>query len=120
MIDGAIRDVAAVAALGFPIFSRGLAIGACTKKLRGALDHKLCLGGAMVCPGDLVVGGAEGVVVITADRVDEVYRAAVERREREQVLLRDLRAGKSTLDLLGLRRYLAEGSRDGTRGVEEP
>ena len=108
-IDGAVRDVDAVAALRFPIFSRGLAIGACTKKLRGTEGRALCVGGVTVRPGDLVVGGAEGVVVIAADRLEAVYQAARERHEREEVLIRELRAGKTTMDLLGLRWYFEEG-----------
>jgi 4-hydroxy-4-methyl-2-oxoglutarate aldolase len=109
VIDGAVRDIGAVAALGFPIFSRGLAIGGCTKKLRGALNHDLCVGGVMVRPRDIVVGGAEGVLVIAAERAEAVYRAALERHQREQALMQELRAGKTTMDLLGLRRYFEEG-----------
>lgn len=112
VIDGAVRDIDAVAALGFPIFSRGLAVGACTKKLRGIQNGPLCFGGVRVRPGDLVVGGVEGLVVIPADRVEAVYHAALDRHEREQVLIRELRSGKTTLDLLGLRKYFQESSKD--------
>jgi 4-hydroxy-4-methyl-2-oxoglutarate aldolase len=113
VIDGAVRDIEAIAGLGFPVFSRGLAIGASTKLRRGELNGTLLFGGAMVRPGDVVVGGAEGVVVIDRDRADAVYQAALERHERELALMRDLRGGKTTMELLGLSRFFEdEGSGD--------
>ena len=35
VIDGAVRDIDAIEALRFPVFSRGLAIGSCTKEKAG-------------------------------------------------------------------------------------
>ena len=64
VIDGAVRDIDAIEALRFPVFSRGLAIGSCTKERAGQLDGPIQLGGATVCSGDLIFGNADGVVVI--------------------------------------------------------
>lgn len=110
VIDGAARDMEAIAALGFPVFSRGLAIGACTKKQKGAFNRTLILGGQVVRPGDVVVGGADGVVVIDQDRAEAVYNAAVERQKRELAIMRELREGKTTMELLGLSRYFDPGN----------
>jgi 4-hydroxy-4-methyl-2-oxoglutarate aldolase len=110
VIDGAARDMEAIAALGFPVFSRGLAIGACTKKQKGTFNHTMIFGGQVVRPGDVVVGGADGVVVIDQDRAEAVYNAAVERQNRELAIMRELREGKTTLELLGLSRYFDPGN----------
>ena len=40
IIDGAVRDIDAIEALRFPVFSRGLAIGACTKEKRVCCRHR--------------------------------------------------------------------------------
>lgn len=102
VIDGAVRDIDAIEALGFPVFSRGLAIGACTKEKAGAMDTAIQLGGTTVNSGDLVFGNADGLVIIAQDRIEEVYEAAVSRRKRESEIIGKLRQGRTTLDLLGL------------------
>jgi 4-hydroxy-4-methyl-2-oxoglutarate aldolase len=103
VIDGAVRDIDAIEALRFPVFSRGLAIGACTKERPGQLDVPIQLGGALVRPGDIVLGDADGLVIVDQDRVDEVYEAACERRAKEIEIIRQLREGRTTVELLGLK-----------------
>jgi 4-hydroxy-4-methyl-2-oxoglutarate aldolase len=102
VIDGAVRDIDAIEAVRFPVFSRGLAIGSCTKERAGQLDGPIQLGGATVCCGDLIFGNADGLVVIEQDRIEEVYEAAVKRRDREAEIVMKLREGRTTLELLGL------------------
>jgi 4-hydroxy-4-methyl-2-oxoglutarate aldolase len=103
-VDGAVRDIEAIKERAFPVFSRGLAIGACTKERPGRLDVPIQFGGVTVCPGDIVVGSADGIVIIEKERADQVYEAALRRREREAELMEQLRRGKTTLELLGLPR----------------
>jgi 4-hydroxy-4-methyl-2-oxoglutarate aldolase len=102
VIDGAVRDIDAIAERRFPVFSRGLAIGACTKERKGTLDIPLLFGGLMVRPGDIVSGNSDGLVVIEQEKAEEVSRAAVERRRREQELFEEISKGRTTLELLGL------------------
>lgn len=101
-VDGAVRDIAAIAELGFPVFSRGLAIGACTKERTGTIGVPILFGGVLVRPGDIVFGDADGLVVLEQERADEIYASAMARRNREAELIEQLRQGKTTLELLGL------------------
>lgn len=109
VIDGAARDMEAIAALRFPVFSRGLAIGACTKKQKGTLNCTINFGGLVIRPGDIVVGGADGIVVIEQDHAEAVYKAAVERQQRELDIMKGLRSGQTTLELLGLSKFFDGG-----------
>src|SRR5688572_11341687 len=102
VIDGAVRDIDAIEALRFPVFSRGLAIGACSKEKPGTLDAPIQLGGTTVRSGDLVFGNADGLVIVEQDRIEEVYEAAVSRRKRESEIISKLRQGRTTVELLGL------------------
>ena len=102
VIDGAVRDIEAVTERRFPIFSRGLAIGACKKEQIAALNEPVDLGGVTVQPGDIVVGTADGLVVLAQASVEGVLRAAVARRDQEQKIFRQLAAGKTTIEILGL------------------
>jgi 4-hydroxy-4-methyl-2-oxoglutarate aldolase len=102
VVDGAVRDISAIEELGFPIFSRGLAIGSCTKERFGTLGDPIELGGVPVKTGDVVVGDSDGVVVIPAERADEVYQLSLKRREREKQIIEQLGKGRTTLELLNL------------------
>jgi 4-hydroxy-4-methyl-2-oxoglutarate aldolase len=102
VIDGAVRDIDAIEALQFPVFSRGLAIGSCTKEQSGSVNVAIVLGGVEVRTGDLVFGNADGLVIVAAERMEEVYAAAVARRDREADIIARLRQGRTTMDLLGL------------------
>ena len=64
VVDGAIRDRLELLELGFPVFSAGFNPAGPTKFVPGRINHPISAGGAVVNPGDLVVGDADGVVVI--------------------------------------------------------
>jgi 4-hydroxy-4-methyl-2-oxoglutarate aldolase len=103
-IDGAVRDIEAVAERRFPIFSRGLAIGACTKEQLGNLNVPIELGGVTVRPGDVIVGTGDGLVVLKQESVQDVLRSAIARRDREREIFRALAQGHTTIELLNLPR----------------
>lgn len=112
VIDGCVRDVAALEAHGFPVFSTGVALPGATKKLRGAIGGSVEVGDVTVRTGDWLVGDADGVTVIPAQRLDEVLSAGTARAEREQGLFDALRDGKTTVELLGLDPSSIEGAGD--------
>jgi 4-hydroxy-4-methyl-2-oxoglutarate aldolase len=101
-VDGAVRDIEAITERAFPVFSRGLAIGACTKERFGTLDLPILFGGVLVRPGDIVFGDSDGIVVVEQERAEEICEAALARRGRERETFEQLRNGKTTIELLGL------------------
>ncbi len=103
VIDGSVRDADQIEALGFPVFARGLSIRGTAKDADrpGALNDPLPFGDVIVVPGDLVVGDADGVVVIPKDRVDDVLAKSQEREDKEAEILERLRKGETTLDIYG-------------------
>ncbi|HWD60863.1 MAG TPA: fumarylacetoacetate hydrolase family protein [Humibacter sp.] len=76
--DGAVRDADAVAAVGLPVFAAG-AHPAVLGRRHVAWDADLTIacGGATVQPGDVIVGDADGVLVIPAALAEEVVDAAL-------------------------------------------
>ena len=85
VVDGAIRDAQGIAALGFPAFSRTLTPGGCDKDGPGEINVPISCGGAVVNPGDIVVGDSDGVAVVPradAAEVLELVRALVKNEER--------------------------------------
>jgi 4-hydroxy-4-methyl-2-oxoglutarate aldolase len=108
VIDGGVRDRAAIVGYGFPIWSRALCMRATVKKTPGAINHPVVVGGVAVYPGDLVLGDDDGVVVVARERVDEVLAASQARADKEAAVMERLRQGELTLDLLGFRQTLTD------------
>lgn len=106
VIDGAVRDIEAITERRFPVFSRGLAIGACKKERIGTLHEPIDLGGVTVCSGDIVVGTGDGVVILDSQSVEQVLQEAIVRREREAEIFDQLQAGKTTIEILDLPRWI--------------
>lgn len=111
-VDGAVRDIEAIAGHEFPIFSRGLAIGSCTKERFGTLNAPIQFGGVTVRSGDIIVGDSDGLVIIDQDHADAVYEAAAGRRQKEVDIIAELRRGKTTIEILGLPPLATNGGPD--------
>jgi 4-hydroxy-4-methyl-2-oxoglutarate aldolase len=102
VIDGCVRDVAALAAHRFPVFSTGLALPGATKVLPGTVGDRAVVGGVDVALGDWVVGDGDGVVVVPGATVRDVVAAGHARAEKERGYFAALRGGATTLELLDL------------------
>jgi 4-hydroxy-4-methyl-2-oxoglutarate aldolase len=102
VIDGCVRDIAALTGHRFPVFSTGVALRGATKELAGATGGPVEVGDVLVHTGDWLVGDPDGVTVVPAAQLDDVVSAAETRAEREQALFDELRDGKTTVELLGL------------------
>lgn len=102
VIDGGVRDVAALEAHGFPAFATTVALPGARKEAAGTTGSPVEVGGVRVAAGDWVVGDVDGVVVVPGERLSEVVGAARGRAEKEAQMFDALRAGRSTVELLGL------------------
>src|SRR5437879_315119 len=64
VIDCGVRDSLELTAMNFPTFSRWLCIKGTLKHGGGALNKPLTIGSIVIQPGDIVIGDADGVVVV--------------------------------------------------------
>src|SRR6266567_8025973 len=102
VIDGEVRDVAAIEQHGFPVFARGVALRGAAKAGPGSVQVPIVLGDALVRPGDWLVGDDDGVVVVPRKRLAGCRAAAVARAEQEAGFFAKLRSGSTTVELLRL------------------
>jgi regulator of RNase E activity RraA len=94
LMDGLVRDIKAIRAMGFPVFHGG--IGPLDSKGRGkivALDVPVECGGVKVATGDLIFGDADGAIVVPRAVEAEALATAFEKLAGERSTLADLRAG---------------------------
>lgn len=94
VVDGAIRDGDAIAAMGFPVFSRSVCPGGCDKDGPGEINVPVACGGVVVMPGDVVLGDADGVSVVPHAHVEAVLAALDALIERERARVGEIRAGQ--------------------------
>ena len=82
--DGGVRDAAAVAAVGIPVFSTGAHPAVLGRKhVPWDVDLTVACGGATVQPGDVIVGDSDGVVVIPRGIAEEVVDAALAQEDED-------------------------------------
>jgi len=96
--DGAFRDTPAIRTLDMPTYTRGQSPDV-SNQIHHPQDINVPIGcgGVAVVPGDLVVGDAEGVMVIPSSLAEEVVRAAREQEQREEFILSKIDGGSSIL-----------------------
>jgi 4-hydroxy-4-methyl-2-oxoglutarate aldolase len=103
LVDGAVRDVDELAAIGLPVWARWVRIRGATKTERGAIDEPVDVAGCTIEPGDGVVLDADGVAVVPRARIDEVLASSRARAAEERDKRAALESGALSYDLDGLR-----------------
>jgi 4-hydroxy-4-methyl-2-oxoglutarate aldolase len=102
VIDGGVRDTAALRTRGFPVWAAGVSVHGAVKLTSGIVGETASVGGVVVNPGDYVVADDDGVVIVAEFALVEVVAAAQAREEKERRIMAALQEGGNTLDLMGL------------------
>jgi regulator of RNase E activity RraA len=92
--DGGVRDSGLIARMAIPVFCCAPSPPV-NRVVHHALEHgrPIACGGVAVYPGDVVVGDADGVVVVPRAIAAEIAREAVEQDEMETWLAERIRNG---------------------------
>ena len=93
VIDGAVRDVDELVELGFPVFAAGANPNGPTKFQPGRVNWPISIGGVAVHPGDLIVGDADGVVVVERERAPSLIPLAQAKVDDETRRIAAIKAG---------------------------
>jgi 5-oxopent-3-ene-1,2,5-tricarboxylate decarboxylase/2-hydroxyhepta-2,4-diene-1,7-dioate isomerase len=82
--DGGVRDAAAVAETGLPVFSRAAHPAVLGRKhVPWEADTAVACGNATVLPGDVIVGDDDGVIVIPRDLAEEVVEETLAKEHED-------------------------------------
>jgi 4-hydroxy-4-methyl-2-oxoglutarate aldolase len=108
VIDAGVRDVADLTAMNFPVWSKAISAQGTVKASPGSVNVEVVCAGAIVRPGDVVIGDLDGVVVVKRELAAEVAQLGQKRLEKEQRSRERLKAGELGVDFYGLRARLKE------------
>jgi regulator of RNase E activity RraA len=92
--DGMCRDTSGIRAIGLPVFVAGTVPSSPGKDGPGEIGAAVVCGGAVVCPGDIIVGDEDGVVVVPLADTPGVAEKLVAIREKEEKMLARIQAGQ--------------------------
>jgi regulator of RNase E activity RraA len=101
VVDGAVRDIADLRAMQFPVYARGTAPSVGLNRTVGRTQVPVPCGGVEVAPGDWIVGDDDGLVIIPAARIEAVVKATEERLRKEAAYLAAMERGQHLTDLIG-------------------
>lgn len=88
VIHGVCRDTAEADEAGYPLYANGRFMRTGKDRVQvEAYQQPVMLGDVRVCPGDLVVGDADGIVVVPQQRMREVLTKALDTRAVEEQIL---------------------------------
>lgn len=93
VINGAIRDHAALRQGRFPVFAAGTTHRGPYKDGPGEINVPISLGGMLIEPGDLMLGDEDGLLCIPFDEVETVLAAAIAKNEQEARSMQEITAG---------------------------
>jgi 4-hydroxy-4-methyl-2-oxoglutarate aldolase len=102
VIDGAARDAEGLAAIGFPVFARAILPMGPFKDSPGSINLPISCGGVVVRPGDIILGDADGVVVIPQEHAAEILARAQAGMAKEQQVRERIQQGEYIFDMLKL------------------
>ena len=94
VIDGAVRDTEECAADDFPIFAAGANPNGPLKNSPGRINWPVSVAGTTVNPGDLVIGDADGVVVLPRDIAASIVAGAQAKVDAEADRMKQIGRGE--------------------------
>lgn len=99
VIDGVCRDVQRALGVGYPIFSRGRFMRTGKDRVEVSdVGTPVTVAGVQVRSGDVLLGDADGVLVVEYEIVDEVVALCETISQREDDIVREVLAGSSLAD----------------------
>jgi 4-hydroxy-4-methyl-2-oxoglutarate aldolase len=98
--DSAIRDLAGILAVGLPVYCAGLTPNSPARNGPGTVGLPIVLGGVRVASGDIVVGDADGVVIVPRESIPQVLSALERVRAAEAALEAKVKAGLKIPDFI--------------------
>lgn len=108
IIEGGVRDTAALTAMNFPVWSKTIFSQGCVKETIANVNVPVTCANAYICPGDMIVADEDGVVVVKREEADGVWDKVEKRMANEESKRIRFENGELGLDIYNMRERLAD------------
>ena len=87
VVDGSVRDAEVLEEMNFPVYAKGITPNGPYKNGPGEINTPITIGGKVVCPGDIVVGDQDGIVIIRPEDAEELAAQTKKITEKEAAIM---------------------------------
>lgn len=96
VVDGCIRDKDEIATFtDFAVYAKGVIPNGPYKNGPGEINVPVAICGQVICPGDILVGDGDGLLVIKPEEAPELLEKAKKVHETEEALIASIKSGKA-------------------------
>jgi len=103
VLDGAIRDAAAIKVESLPIFAAGITHRGPYKDGPGEINCPIAIDGMVVEPGDIIIGDDDGVLCVPLAQAEAICEEAEKKFTQEQAHIVNIKAGRMNRDWVAAR-----------------
>lgn len=90
IVDGSIRDADALAQMEIAVYAKGVTPNGPYKNGPGEINTPVAFGGKVICPGDIIVGDSDGIVVIKPEEAKLLAEKTRQIGEKEQHIMDEI------------------------------
>jgi 4-hydroxy-4-methyl-2-oxoglutarate aldolase len=100
VVDGAVRDVDAFEAMGYPVYSKAITLRTARKRMiQDGINVNIRFRNTQVRPGDYIMADVNGICVIPPERVLEVLEKAELIQKKEDEMIEKIKKGENALNV---------------------
>ena len=90
IVDGSVRDADALSEMDIAIYAKGVTPNGPYKNGPGEINTPISFGGKVICPGDIIVGDGDGIVVIKPDAAEVIAEQTRKISEKEHGIMSEI------------------------------
>lgn len=89
--DGAVRDKDALSRMeNFPVYAKAVTPNGPYKNGPGEIGTSVVIGGKVICPGDIIVGDADGILAVSPKDAQKLLEASLQIQRKEEKIMKDI------------------------------
>lgn len=108
IVDGPVRDTAALRARGYPTWSSSISVSTPGKSRLGAVNVPIDCGGVLVYPGDVIVADDDGVIALRPAWIPDIAARVRARSQKDAAMQALVARGGSIFEVLQIEAALRD------------